>query len=101
MNSAGREKKAYAVASTGSENLCHEAVARPGSSVLQESRRGRTSRIKTRADPHQAPDPAAIPKNCVTEGSYRVRRAQQGTSGEQDRKSTRLNSSHTVISYAV
>src|SRR5207244_13445593 len=35
------------------------------------------------------------------DGHRRLRGAAQGASGEADRKSTRLNSSHQIISYAV
>src|SRR5205807_6652039 len=52
-------------------------------------------RQQRRCDPEQRPAPEPAQHQVVD------RRDQQQVNAEQDRKSTRLNSSHLVISYAV
>src|SRR5436190_15629621 len=47
----------------------------------------------------RAGDPVRQPRPPAS--TYRIRRCGSSTTWHRDRKSTRLNSSHTVISYAV
>src|SRR3712207_8635605 len=75
----------------------YTTLFRSGDGFPRVTGNGRDGRCPTRSD-----ESAAAARECVdgSSGDLRVRPARRG-SGARDRKSTRLNSSHANISYAV